>query len=258
MYSFFFGITMAKEKFKKYKIRKPSENNIDDDTGLVPDKNGIIHLDEIPDPQFDMKYFQYNEKDVKKTEQVIRSSYEFRGLFQFIKTNLNINHCSFYEGYSMQNGLTIELHHAPFTLFDITEAVIAKSVHEKGYWETFRVVEEVNRLHYEFKVGLTPLNPTAHKLVHSGVLPIHPKIVIGDWKAFYSLYQAFLNETAKKSYDDMLALEEDKNSNPSIPKIMEYSPTRIESPIKLIDMSTIDKLIVDSKLKKLEEFTAKD
>ena len=246
---------MAAEKFKKYKIRKPSEESIGESESLDPDKNGVAHLDEIPDPQFDMRYFEYNEKTVKKLEQTIRSSYEYRGLFQFLKQNLNVNHCSFYEGYSMANGLTIELHHAPFTLFDITEAVVAKFVHDQNYWETFRVVEKVNMLHYEFKIGLTPLNPTAHKLVHSGVLPVHPKIIIGDWKEFYREYQSYLNDSAKKKYDDALALETEKNIN--IPKIMNFAPMELETPIELPSINTINNLIVGSKLKRLEQYTAK-
>lgn len=246
---------MASEKFKKYRIRKPSEENIGEGESLDPDKNGIARLDEIPDPQFDMRYFEYNEKTIKKLEQSIRSSYEYRGLFQFLKQNLNINHCSFYEGYSMANGLTIELHHAPFTLFDITEAVVAKFVHDQNYWETFRVVEKVNMLHYEFKIGITPLNPTAHKLVHSGVLPVHPKIILGDWKEFYKEYQSHLNDSAKKKYDDTLALETENNVN--IPKIMNFAPMKLETPIKLPDINTINNLIVGSKLKRLEQFTTK-
>lgn len=246
------------EKFKNYRIRKPkpSEKDIEDDEEKgVPDKNGIITLDEIPDPQFDMKYYEYDEKIVKKLEQQVRSSFEYKGLFQFIKVYLNVDHCSFYEGYSMANGLTIELHHAPFTLYDITEAVVAKSIHEKGYYETFRVVEEVNVLHYSYKIGLTPLNPTAHKLVHSGVLPVHPAIIIGNWKEFYTEYQAFLNESAIKKYENCLELESKKNVD--IPKIMNYSPTKIVSPIKIPTFNEIQNLLVESKLKKLEDFTVK-
>lgn len=242
------------EKFKNYRIRKPSEKDIGEGNDLVPDKDGVIHLEEIPNPDFDMKYYEYNEKAIKKLEIAIRGSFEYKGLFLFIKTYLNVDHCSFYEGYSMKNGLTIELHHAPFTLYDITEAVVAKSVHDKGYFETFRVVEEVNKLHYQFLIGLTPLNPTAHKLVHSGKLPVHPKIIIGNWKEFYTMYQAFLNETAVKKYEDALALEEAKKEV-EIPMIMNYKPSRIESPIKLPTPEEIQKWIVDSKLAKLEDLS---
>lgn len=239
------------ELFKKYRIRKPSEEGIGEANYADPDKHGIIKLDEIPDPQFDMRYFEYNEKTIKKLEINIRGSFEYKALFLFTKVNLNVDHCAYYEGYSMKNGLTIELHHAPFTLYDITEAVVAKSMHEKKYFETFRVVEEVNRLHYQFLIGLTPLNPTLHKLVHSGKVPVHPKIIIGNWKEFYNQYQAFLNESAIKKYEEAIALEQ-AQKDVVIPQIMNYKPSKIESPITLPTADQIQKWIVDSKLAKLE------
>ena len=234
---------------------KPSDETISQNgTALVPDENNIIHIDEIPDPGFDMKYYEFDEKQVKKVEVGIRSSFEYRGIIQFIKHNLNVNHCSFYEGYSMKNGLTIELHHSPFTLYDITEAVMAKSIKEKGYWETFRIIEEVNRLHYEFKIGLTPLNPTAHKLVHNQTLAVHPKIVIGFWKDFYGEYQAYLSEAAVSKYREMVDMESKNDEDLKIPKILEYKPTIIQSPIQAITQELVDKLYIDSKLNKLEEY----
>lgn len=234
---------------------KPSDETISQNgTALVPDENNIIHIDEIPDPGFDMKYYEFDEKQVKKVEVGIRSSFEYRGIIQFIKHNLNVNHCSFYEGYSMKNGLTIELHHSPFTLYDITEAVMAKSIKDKGYWETFRIIEEVNRLHYEFKIGLTPLNPTAHKLVHNQTLAVHPKIVIGFWKDFYGEYQAYLSEAAVSKYREMVDMESKNDEDLKIPKILEYKPTIIQSPIQAITQELVDKLYIDSKLNKLEEY----
>jgi len=245
---------------EKTEFIKPSDEVVSQNgTALVPDENNVIHIDEIPDPGFDMKYYEFDEKQVKRVEVGIRSSFEYRGIIQFIKHNLNVNHCSFYEGYSMKNGLTIELHHSPFTLYDITEAVMAKSLKNKGYWETFRVIEEVNRLHYEFKIGLTPLSPTAHKLVHNQTLAVHPKIVIGFWKDFYSEYQAFLSEAAVSKYREMLDMETSNGGELKVPKILEYRPTIIQSPIHAITQELVDKLYIDSKLNKLEEYSnAKD
>lgn len=218
---------------------------------LVPDKNGVITIDKIPDPEFDMKYYEYDEKAVKRTEALIRSSFEYRELISFMKNNLDVNHCSFYPEYGSINGLTIELHHSPFTLYDITEAVIRRMMKEYGYWESFRVVEEVNRLHYEFKVGLTPLNPTAHKLVHSGSLVVHPKIVLGFWKEFYGEYNNYLGEDAFNKYNAAIDLEKGIKDI-KVPKILEYKPSKLDSPVKLIDVKLVDKLCINDKLKKLE------
>lgn len=221
---------------------------------LEYDENNVLHLEEIPSIGFDMKYYEYNEKDVKAVERIVRNSPEYRDFIYFMKTNLNVNHCSYYEGYSMKNGLTIELHHSPFTLFNITEAVIAKSMHEKGYWETQPVAMEVVLLHYNFKVGLTPLNPTLHKLVHSGVMPVHPKIVLGEWKEFYGEYQAFLSEDANKNYLEAIELEKGKKTV-ELPKILEYAPVKIKMPVPAITSDFVDKMCIQSKFKALEDMT---
>lgn len=234
---------------KDYKIKTSSEN--EEVNILEYDENGVIHINEIPDPGFDMKYYEYDSKDVTRVEKLIRSSEEYRSFIQFMKQNLDVNHCSFYEGYSMKNGLTIELHHSPFTLYNITEAVIVRILNKYKYWESFRVAEEVVRLHYEFKVGLTPLNPTAHKLIHNGALKVHPKIVIGDWKSFYGEYKAYLSEDAITNYNEAIDLE--KKGGVDIPKIMEYNPTKLETPNKMITSDFIDKLCIESKIKQLEK-----
>lgn len=224
---------------------------------LEYDENNVFHIDEIPKTDFNMVYYEYNEKDVKRVERIIRSSFEYRSFVQFMKSHLDVNHCSFYEGYSMKNGLTIELHHSPFTLYNITEAVMTKAMHDKGCWETFKIAEEVVRLHYEFKIGLTPLNPTAHKLVHSQVLPVHPKIVLGDWKMFYKEYCAFLSEDANTNYKGALDLESGVKEV-VVPKIMEYAPIKIESPLKALTSDFVDKVCIESKFKALENKNDKD
>ena len=221
---------------------------------LEYDENNVLHIDEIPSTNFNMKYYEFSETDVKRVERVIRSSAEYRDFIFFMKSNLNVNHCSYYEGYSMANGLTIELHHSPFTLFNITEAVMAKSMKDNGYWETFRIAAEVTLLHYEFKIGLTPLNPTAHKLIHNQVLKVHPKIIIGDWKSFYGEYQAYLSEDANHNYLEAIELE-NGTSNVEIPKIMEYAPVKIRSPLESITLDYVDKMCIQSKLKALEDLT---
>lgn len=234
---------------KSKSILAPSPSG--EDYILEPDENNNLVLSEIPDPDFKMHYSEYNEKAIKKIEVGIRGAFEYKELFHFIKSNLNVDHCSYYSGYSMKLGLTIELHHAPFTLYDITEAVVCKFLKEQGFYENFRVIEQVNRLHYEFKVGLTPLNPTAHKLVHTGALPVHPKIIIGNWKELYSEYAAYWSDVAIKKYNDCCALE--TTDDIRIPKILEYRPMSIKSPVQALTSEIVDKLCIDAKFKLLEK-----
>ena len=230
---------------------KPSER---DDTGVVKlenDKNNIIHLDDIPDIEFDMQMTSVNEKYYKYVTKMCRKTPEYRDFIAFMKHNLDVNHCSYYEGYSIKNGYTIELHHAPFTLYDYVETCCTRQMHEKGWVETLKICEEVIALHFRFMVGLTPLNPTAHKLVHSDALPVHPKIVRGDWKAFYGEYNAFVSEAVVRKYEQAIALEK-KYDNPEVPKILEFAPVTLQTNIPKLTSNDLDKLVIESKIAMLE------
>ena len=153
----------------------------------------------------------------------------------------------------MENGFTVEIHHSPFTLYEICEAVANKQFSEKKYVETFKVCEEVTRLHFEFKVGLVPLNPTAHELVHSGVLPIHPSIVLGNWRKFEEEYREYLSEDTKIKF--MNTIEFEKNNDfTKFPKILERNEIKLEvKDQKSLSGFNIDKFIIESKMKLLEQ-----
>ncbi len=230
---------------------KPSNK---DDTCAVKleyDKNNVMHLDEVPEIEFDMRMTSVNDKYYKYVTRMCRRTPEYRDFIYFMKHNLDINHCSFYEGYSIKDGYIIELHHAPFTLYDYVETVCTKQMAQQGWVETMKICEEVIALHFKFMVGLTPLNPTAHELVHSDALPVHPKIIIGDWKAFYGEYNAWVSESVVRKYDEAIALEK-KHDSPELPKILEYAPVTLDAGLIKLTEGDLDKLIIQSKISLLE------
>lgn len=228
-------------------------NTVDDEYNIAPiDKDGYMRFKEVPEPNFDMYYYAFDEKKIKKIERMVRSSYEYREYIRFLKLNLNVDHCSFYKGYGMKYGLTIELHHSPFTLYNITEAVVNKSLHFDNRYGSFLTAEIVNSLHYAMKVGLVPLNPTAHKLVHSGKLEVHPSLVLNYWKQFYEEYKAFLSEDAICKYNRATELATSDKMLETVPEILEYKPAYIDNNTKLLTSEDFDKLCIESKMQKLE------
>lgn len=189
----------------------------------------IIKLDnEVKNPEYNpMQRKDTSSKAIKKLVMLVRSTYEYKKVFWFIKNALDVNRCAFYEGYSMENGFTIELHHAPLTLFDIVEAVAKKYVDIQGYYETFRVTKDVAMLHYKAQVGLIPLNPTAHDLVHEGHLPIHPDLIIGYWEEFLQDYSKYISEELKTKLVEFREFGiENKMEN--IPQIIKRSHVHLE------------------------------
>jgi hypothetical protein len=208
---------MSKIK-NRYKLKREDEKAISHRDKFV------IKLDEIPEPDFDMKYHKADVNLIKYITETTRKTPELRSFMSFVKTYLDVSKCTFFDNYSMKNGYIIELHHCPFTLFDICEAVAKKRIEEKGYIELFSVVEEVLQLHFRFFVGLTPLNPTAHDLVHAEELRIPPSSIIGEWDKLYALYFPYLSQSAIKKYDEIMKPDKEM----SFPKILKLNPVKIE------------------------------
>jgi hypothetical protein len=237
-----------KTPFKKHK--NPLLNRIE--------KNSAdrITLDEVPEPDFDMTYRNITPELIKHFTQTVRRTPEFPALINFIKHYLDVSRCSFYEDYSMENGFIIELHHHPFSLYDICEAVSQKALKEQGFIETYTVLEEVMKLHYQFLVGLCPLNPTAHDLVHNEELEIHSNIIIGEWKELYKNYFPYLSQTAIKKYDKLIE-SENREKVPEFPAILKLKPLTVEvkGVSQIIDEKRFDKLMIEKKMKEIDKIT---
>jgi hypothetical protein len=240
----------------KSHVKTPFKNNelIKKDVDI----QSIIHFDKVPEPDFDMTYHKVTPELIKYFTTMTRRTPEYRSFIQFVKNFLDVNRCSFYENFSMENGFTVELHHHPFSLYDLCEAVSQKHYKENGYVETFFVVEEVLMLHYSFMVGLTPLNPTAHDLVHSDELPIHPAIIIGEWRKLYKEYFHYLNEAAIKKYDDLIRIENNEKVI-QFPKILRMDPQKIvvKGVLNIIDEKHLNNLMIEKKMKEVDKISLK-
>lgn len=127
---------------------------------------------------------------IKNVEKMVRGSLEYRKYIGFLKTNLNLTKCRFLENVDISNlkKTHIEMHHYPFTLYDVVEIVTDKIDAEGGLLNELAVAEEVMRLHFENKIGLVPLTITVHQLVHEGQLFIPSTFVHGEYKKFMKEY----------------------------------------------------------------------
>jgi hypothetical protein len=216
--------------------------------------NNTVTIEEIPEIKFDYKYSEITSKRIKKIEAIIRKSYEYKIFIIFLKHTLDLNRCAYYEGYSIVNGFGIEIHHYPLTLYDITYIVANKHLKLNGFFETFVVAEEVTFLHYLFKIGVVPLNPTAHKLYHNGNLQIHPNLVKGDWNAFVDDYKQFIGEDTLARLKEIEDLK--KTSKPTdFPPILHRNEQFLRvNGIDSISSFDIGKMLKNISLKKLEKY----
>lgn len=138
------------------------------------------------------KEFERFITDVKRDA---RNSFEYHQYMDFLKKNLDMNKCSFFESIKNENTkrVKIEIHHDPFTIEDIIRIVVRK---RQCYYESMepeQVSKEVMYLHYRLMVGLIPLSATVHELVGNNYLFIPTTHIMGNYKEFVERYNDFID-----------------------------------------------------------------
>lgn len=163
------------------------------------DRNNIISLREVPPFEGYECYCLDDEKDYKKfisdVERSVRKSFEYRNFINYLRDNMQMNQCAYLEGVNNTEGfdIKIEIHHYPFTLYDIAQIVTKKRIYYKESISLNMVAKEITKLHYQLLVGLIPLSETVHELVHAGRLFIDVNKVIGNYNTFVNMYQPFID-----------------------------------------------------------------
>ena len=139
---------------------------------------------------------------IKKVEGIVRRSTEYTKLIKYIREELELNNCSIMNDVTSDEAL-IELHHAPFTLFDIVEAALNHRLENRIPITTLSLAEEVIIYHYEGIVGLIQLTKTMHDLVHSKRVSISPEMIIGKYDVFFKRFEKYLSDAAKLKYMEL-------------------------------------------------------
>ena len=199
----------------------------------------IMIMDNIP-PYNTEDYDLFNEKDFKKyiddIERMVRSSREYREAVQYMRKFINMNTSLFFQNINNIETakIKIELHHHPFTLYDIVITVFNKRSRLQEPLDIELVAKEVAYLHYFLVIGLVPLSRTEHKLVHNQALFIPLEldgkpIVLGDYNKFVEMYERDIPEDTMIRFNTYKELT--KNYNQAInTEILKISPTYLQLP----------------------------
>lgn len=137
------------------------------------------------------------EKFIKRIEKNVRSSMEYRDYISYLKEYVDMNHCAFYTNMDNNSGgkVKIEIHHEPFTLFDISKIVYNKFIIEGFPLNDLYIAEEIMDLHYTNQVGLIPLSKSIHQIYHNSnqiVIPLN--LVYGDYMSFCKNYNDYITD----------------------------------------------------------------
>ncbi len=231
---------------------KKFKRNADDEERLVGElvETSTVNYIKVTDsiPAFQNNTIVTDSTDtkaIKAIERLIRGSLEYRNYFQYLKNNLDMRRCTYLP--NLQTGLYsmhIELHHTPFTLYDLTETVVIRHIQDHGSALEFDVASEVMELHYANVVGLIPLSPTVHELVHSESMDVNPNLVYGNWKDYAQRYRPYFSEASEEKYSKAIAFDGvDTTRIPEVLKVkytlLQYEGIPLYKPLALEDTSSL-------------------
>lgn len=159
-----------------------------------------IHVEEMPERKSHIiKSNRDRDKLITTCEKYIRSSLEYRDYIATLKNENNMIYCAILPAVTKGNGkkYTIEIHHDPFTLYDIVDLEILRREEENEPLNTLAIAESVMELHYDGVVGLIPLSKTQHDLVKAYKVFIPLQQVFGDYSKLYEHYESIIETKAE-------------------------------------------------------------
>lgn len=172
------------------------------------DEKHEIKLVQIPTCDFepydldDEKSFKTYISDIEKE---VRGSFEYRQFINYLRNFMDMSQCAFLEKAHNREtfDIKIEIHHYPFTLYDICNIVYNKREYYHESLEVEMVAKEIMELHYKLIIGLVPLSETVHKLVHNARLFIPITNVLGRYDLFMLYYDPFISAEMKDMINRM-------------------------------------------------------
>ena len=225
-----------------------------------------VTIKELPyfaDEQYDLMNPKDATKFIKDLEGVVRTSFEYRQLMAFLRDTEGMNECTFLRNVTNTDNtnVRIEIHHTPFTLYDIAMSVTARRVSHGESLDIFDVAKEIMWLHYAGWVGLIPVCETVHQMIHSAYLFVPTNVIRGDYEEFIDAYGAFIDtgvmEAAEKTEATTLNFLENPDPSSFIIKQMELfniHPTqvRIENLVPRQEAVEEAKMLVRKRINQLK------
>ena len=174
----------------------------------------VVVKEEPPEMEYNYGYKSSSEKTkfINRMKRYIRTSMEYRDYIAFLRDNIGMDACAFFNNISKSNGkrVRIEVHHEPLRLHDLVAIVIEKYEQEGIPLNDMMISEEVMKLHYRNQVGLIPLSKTLHQVVHkSDKLVIPAYMIYGDYNQFVKEYGDYMDEFQIGKIEKMIEVTKD-------------------------------------------------
>lgn len=187
---------------------------------MVNDK--VITQRPIESLSFEFKGF-YDDKVftrfVKHVEKIIRADKSYLNYVKKIKeTEDNLAKDVILNNLKSTDA-AIEMHHHPFTLYDIVSIVALHNFNNDIEFNSFSLATEVIALHYANMVGLAPMSVTTHQLAHLAVeqkskrryVSLTKKQIFGKYEIFAETYKDGLTLDTRQKLTDFEAISNNES-----------------------------------------------
>lgn len=184
----------VKDKIIEHKAKDIKEDSITFDIETHSFSNEQLLTDES---ELDKKNISYIEKEV-------RNSIEYRSYIQYLKNELDLKSCALLPNLdSKELGISLEFHHFPMNLYEISQTVAMSKLEEEGEVSYFDIAEDIVKEHYLNNIGLVPLSQTMHEMAHNKSILIPKESINGNYNAFVAKYSDFISDDIKQRISDM-------------------------------------------------------
>lgn len=128
---------------------------------------------------------------IKSCEFLIRRSPEYNVWTEYIRETLGFTDC---QVTGEQHAHTkVDIHHHPFTLFDIVKGVVCKHLSNAVPFCSYDISEEVIGMHYKLQVPYCLLVRSIHEKYHNGYIRLPMEIVRGECSHYLDNYLKYLD-----------------------------------------------------------------
>jgi hypothetical protein len=143
------------------------------------------------------------QKFIKSVEAQIRTSNEYSNYIGFLVNEIGLDHCAVL-GNIEKDFATVEMHHYPFTLYDIVYLNISRNIILNKNFTSFSIANDVLKDHYDNIIGVTPLSKTVHQLAHAGEIFVNLSQVYGNLNKFNEKYSFAMTDEIIEKFNQLV------------------------------------------------------
>lgn len=213
----------------------------------------VVVIKDVPEMEYNVSVSTDTEKHrlITRIERIVRSSGEYRDYISFLRQNIGMDACAFFNNITKASNrkIRIEVHHAPLTLYDIVKIVLEKYIQTGEIIDDLMIAEEVVRIHYYNQVGLIPLSKTLHEVVHNSTkLTIPMYMIFGNYTKFLREYEEYWKDDKSITTKIETMIKRTKELNAGSFDVLKEKFTYIkvdgfELPVRIEDEKDVNKEI---------------